>query len=133
MRGTCTSHFCEYWLSWTNTISEQNISETILILKWGPCLVNRTLQSKVLTKSHFWPDRHIVITMLNFKVVAGAVLWVYNAENVCVWFFLKILRCIHFSLTRGENKRSFLGLPNLLVPKGELMREFSGTTKTRKT
>ena len=39
MRGTCTSHFCEYWLSWTNTISEQNISETILILKWGPCLL----------------------------------------------------------------------------------------------
>ena len=32
------SFFCDYWLSLTNTVSEQKIPITILILKRGPCL-----------------------------------------------------------------------------------------------
>ena len=44
-------------------------------------------------------------------MVATTDLWVYNAENLCVSFFLPSY--IHFSLTRGENKKKvFLGLPS---------------------
>ena len=39
----CRLSICEYWLSWTNTVSvsvsEQKIPITILILKRGPCLL----------------------------------------------------------------------------------------------
>ena len=34
----CRLSICEYWLSWTNTVSEQEIPITILSLKRGPCL-----------------------------------------------------------------------------------------------
>ena len=37
-RQHCRLSICEYWLSWTNTVSEQKIPITILILKRGPCL-----------------------------------------------------------------------------------------------
>ena len=38
-RQHCRLSICENWLSWTNTVSEQKIQITILILKRGPCLV----------------------------------------------------------------------------------------------
>ena len=38
-RHHCRLSNCEYWLSWTNTVSEQKIPITILILKLGPCLI----------------------------------------------------------------------------------------------
>ena len=38
IRQHCRLSICEYWLSWTNTVSEQKIPITILILKRGPCL-----------------------------------------------------------------------------------------------
>ena len=37
-RRHCRLSICEYWLSWTNTVSEQKIPISILILKRGPCL-----------------------------------------------------------------------------------------------
>ena len=37
-RQHCRLSICENWLSWTNTVSEQKIPITILILKRGPCL-----------------------------------------------------------------------------------------------
>ena len=39
-RQHCRLRICEYWLSWTNTVSvsEQKIPITILILERGPCL-----------------------------------------------------------------------------------------------
>ena len=58
-----------------------------------------------MTKSHFWPDRHIVITMLNFKVVARANLWVYDAENLCVTFFNQFASIFH--LRGGEIKKNW--------------------------
>ena len=39
VRQHCRLSICENWLSWTNTVSEQKIPITILILKRGPCLV----------------------------------------------------------------------------------------------
>ena len=42
-RQHCRLSICEYWLSWTNT--EQKIPITILILKRGPCLIRRSLQT----------------------------------------------------------------------------------------
>ena len=36
--GHCSLSICDYRLSWTNTVSEQKIPITILILKRGPCL-----------------------------------------------------------------------------------------------
>ena len=38
LRQHCRHNIREYWLSWTNTVSEQKIPITILILKQGPCL-----------------------------------------------------------------------------------------------
>ena len=46
----------------------------------------------------------------NFKVVATADLWVYNAENFCVSFFYQVTSIFH--LRRGEIKKNF-GLPNI--------------------
>ena len=40
-RQHCRLSICENWLSWTNTVSEQKIPITILILKLGPCLHTR--------------------------------------------------------------------------------------------
>ena len=37
-RQHCRLSICEYWLSWTNTVSEQKIPISILILKRRPCL-----------------------------------------------------------------------------------------------
>ena len=39
VRQHCRLSICEYWLSWTNTVSEQKIPITIIILKRRPCLV----------------------------------------------------------------------------------------------
>ena len=38
-----------YWLSWTNTVSEQKIPITILILKRGPCLYKACICIHLLT------------------------------------------------------------------------------------
>ena len=43
-RQYCRLSICEYWLSWTNTVSEQNIPLAILTLKRGPCLFATTPQ-----------------------------------------------------------------------------------------
>ena len=40
LRQHCRLSICEYWLSLTNTVSEQKITITILILKRGPCLIH---------------------------------------------------------------------------------------------
>ena len=106
MRGTCTSHFCEYWLSWTNTISEQNISETILILKWGPCLVNRTLQSKVLTKLIFGWFRH---WKYNVKLQSSARKWFWGIN--CWNFVCHIYRTWVRSLAMLVSNWLTLSLP----------------------
>ena len=39
IRQHCRLNICEYWLSWTNTVSVQKIPINILILKRGPCLL----------------------------------------------------------------------------------------------
>ena len=39
---------------------------------------------------NFLADLPIVITIQNFKMVATADLWVYNAENFCVSFLTKM-------------------------------------------
>ena len=78
------SGFCPYlaylgaYLSVLNMVKwgvPEKILQNAVQMRW--CLVNMTLPSKVMTKSHFWPDRPIVI-----KVVAGADLWVFNAETI---------------------------------------------------
>ena len=61
----------------------EKILQNAVQMRW--CLVNMTLLSKVMTKSHFWPDRPIVI-----KVVAGADLWVFNAETILCHFLTKL-------------------------------------------
>ena len=58
-------------------------SDALVFGQWDPPV-------KSYNQSHFWPDRTIVITMLNFKVVASPHLWVYNAENFCVSFLTKL-------------------------------------------
>ena len=40
--------------------------------------------------------------MWNFKVVAGADLWVYNADNLCVSFFNQVASIFH--LGGGKKK-----------------------------
>ena len=70
--------------------------------------VNRTLQSKVMTKSHFWPDRPLHCNYnYNFKVVARTDLWVYNAENLCVSFFNQVAYIFH--LRGGKIKKVYFG------------------------
>ena len=60
-----------------------------------------------MTKSHFWPDCPIVITMYNFKAVAQTNLRVYNAEHLCVSFFYQVASIRH--LGGGKIKKVFLG------------------------
>ena len=43
--------------------------------------------------------------MSNFKVVATADLWVYNAENLCVSFFYQVTSIFH--LQGGGNKKKY--------------------------
>ena len=78
--------------------------------------VKRTLQSKVTTKSHFWPDRPIV-TMKN---------WVYNAENFCVSFFNQVASIFH--LRGGEiKKKSFFGPYLMKVKKLDFLNKNHST------
>ena len=39
----------------------EKILQNAVQMRWS--LVNRTLQSKVMTKTHLWPDHHIVFAM----------------------------------------------------------------------
>ena len=54
----------------------------------------------------FLADLPFAITMQNFKVVATANLWVYNAENFCVSFFNQFASI--FTYEGGKSKKKFL-------------------------